>query len=130
MTDSFGAQYQHHLLTRTLFLRRGELTQRRPPSRRISTGGDIGTHHPAELTALYRVLLLRAARGDGVHDGVIPLLRELLTDFGSPAAGATLRLIGAMIATVGCCCGDAWSGQRAREDLTVLDTTFPTRPQR
>ena len=126
MSDSPGVQYQHHLLTRTLFFRRGELdSTANAYLDAYPHWSDIGTQHPAELTALYRVLLRRAAGGDGAHDGSIPLLRELLTDFGGPAAGATLRLIGAMIATVGCCCGDAWCGQRAQADLTALAHDLP-----
>lgn len=125
LATSLGASrpYHHHLLLRALYDGVGSAAalvayldaQDRWPS---------GDQHPWELVGLYRALLLRRT---GAAPGAVTRQLESAHRLATADGGATLRLIGAVVAVVASCCdaaADAWPA-RADECLAVAARDLP-----
>ncbi len=115
--------YHQHLLLRAL-LHLDAPVEARKTYLAAQGAWQHGITHPWELIALYRALLLTWEQDDddlgyaAFVEGV-----EIARD---AAHGATLTLIGAMIATAGWCCyREPGLAQTAEEALQQIETTLP-----
>jgi tetratricopeptide (TPR) repeat protein len=120
--------YHHHLLVRTIWFHR-ELKEARQAYLEGREAWTTGEHHPWGLVALYRALLARESE-PGPEEAQ-RWFGEALRLATAPGRGLTLRLIGAMIATVANCClddGDGAGGYSEQADslLAEVERALPS----
>jgi hypothetical protein len=117
--------YHHHLLLRVLGHAEG-LDEARRAYLEARTRWEWGNTHPWELIALYRALLLWEAGGEDEASEAHRCFHRAVTIALDGAHGATLALIGGMIATVAWCCTEDESFASVAEGaLATVEATLP-----
>lgn len=124
-SDARGAEYQHHLLVRSLFFKRDALAaEMQAYLKTQDQWAELDDQHPCELIGLYRALLRWRSKKN--NTAAAKYFRAILGPDGPIGVGATIQLIGAMIAAVAwCCTQDPWFESRARDMLKRCQKQLP-----
>lgn len=127
--DSLEKQYRHYLLVRTLYLLGDSVAEARAVYLNQQAQWRAGApQHPWPLIHLYRGLLLWESDDDSEEaiEATLSWFSRAIVTAALEVHGATVKLIGAMIATVTACCfADATEmDEQATED--AFDESYPS----